>query len=259
MRIWSRRLAPGFVALALAAGCWSPVVRAEVAAVLAKDGSFVRTDIRSVQRGRIASVWFANDLATRRNLGDPSRERVLLNQNGALRADGTPSIAIHPLTGLPWAVWAYNEGGIYQLAISFLESGSWASPILIWPSENGDANLQPQLEFTADGRPLITWWRMSADGNKQSVWFTSRQNGTWIRPVRLSSTREKARRPSLLLDDDGLIVAFETDRGVRIRKFPTDAPMIGGFTPAGGADGPDPPTYDPTRPPECQIIGCAGD
>ncbi len=259
MRILSRRLALGFVALALAAGFWSPATRAEVAAVLAADGSFVRTDIRSIQRGRIASVWFEDDLALRRNTGDFTGERVLLNKSGALRADGTPSIAIHPLTGLPWAVWSFNESGDYELAVSFFDGRFWASPILLGSAGNGQSDLQPQLQFTPDGRPLITWWRMSPDGTEQSIWFTSRQNGTWIPPVRLSSAREKASRPSMLLDNDQLIVAFETDRGVRIRRFPADTPMIGGFTPAGGADGPDPPTYDDTRPPECQIIGCEGD
>ncbi|TDI31669.1 MAG: hypothetical protein E2P00_04600 [Acidobacteria bacterium] len=259
MRIWSRRLALGFVALTLAAGSWSPGARAEVAAVLAEDGSFLRTDIRSVQRGRLASVWFESDLVARRSNKDLGGERVLLNQSGALRADGTPSIAVHPLTGLPWAVWSFNEDGDYELAVSFFDGRFWSSPILLGNSGNGEADLQPQLQFTPDGRPLIAWWRMSPDGTEQSIWFTSRQNGTWIQPVRLSSTREKARRPTLLLDDDQLIVAFETDSGVRIRKFHADTPMIGGFLPAGGADGPDPPTYDDTRPPECQLIGCEGD
>lgn len=258
MNTWSRNLVLGFGALALAAGSWSSPVRAEVAAVLAEDGSFVRTDVRTERRGRVSSVWLESDPLSRHTLHGAGGERVLLNRNGASRADGVPSIAIHPLTGLPWAVWSFNENGDYELAFSFFDGRDWASPMLLGSAPNGADDLQPRMDFTPDGRPLITWWRMSDDGSEQSVWLTSRQNGTWTPPVRLSSSREKARRPSLLIGDSEVIVAFETDEGVRIRSFQAGSAMVGGFEPAGGADGPDPPTYDDSRPPECQFIGCDG-
>jgi hypothetical protein len=232
-----------------------------VAAVLAADGSYLRTDVRAVRSGRTTSVWLESGLDARRagRRGDASR--VVLNPTGAGRADGAPSVAEHPLTGLPWAVWAYNEGGDYELAFAFFDGGTreWIGPILLGGASNGVADMEPTLAFSPDGRPLVAWWRMSADGSEQSVWFTSRQNGVWMPPARLSSARENARKPALALTADSLIVAFETDRGVRIRTFPAASALVGGFEPAGGADGPDPPTYDDTRPPECQFIGCNGD
>ncbi len=257
MRTWSRKLVLGLGVFALAVGGGTAPVQAEVAAVIAEDGSFLRTDVRNVRRGRMASVWLSPDLNLRRG-SESSAQRILLNESGALRADGVPSLAVHPLTGLPWAVWSFNENGDYELAVSYFDGYDWSSPILLGSAPNGADDLQPQMQFSPDGRPLITWWRMSPDGSSQSVWFTTRQSGTWMPPVQLSSAREKARRPSLLLDDDALIVAYETDHGVRIRRFPAEAPMVGGFSPSGGADGPDPPTYDDTRPPECDFIGCDG-
>lgn len=258
MKTWSRKLILGLGVTALALGAWTTPVRAEVAAVLTADGSFVRTDVRTVRRGRVTSVWLNSDLDLRRDASNSVGQRILLNESGSLRADGAPSLAIHPLTGLPWAVWSFNENGDYELALSYFDGYDWSSPILLGSAPNGADDLQPQMQFAPDGRPLITWWRMSDDGEQQSVWFTSRQNGTWLPPVQVSSAREQSRRPSLMLGDNELIVAYETDRGVRIRRFPADAPMVGGFAPAGGADGPDPPTYDDTRPPECDFIGCDG-
>ena len=72
-------------------------------------------------------------------------------------------------------------------------------------------------------------------------------------------SRRLARRPSMQLTGDGLIVAYDTEAGIEIRTFPLSSPMLGGSRPAGGADGPDPPTYDDdTRPPECPLLGCGG-
>jgi hypothetical protein len=231
--------------------------QAEVAAVLAEDGRYLRTEVRTVQRGRVSSVWLSSDSRIQRG-SQVSFQRVLLNETGADRADGLPSIANHPLTGLPWAVWAFNESGDYELAVSVFDGRNWSSPILLGAAPNGAADLEPRLLFTTTGRPLISWWRMSADGAEQSVWFTTRINGAWQPAMRLSSSRRLALRPSMQLTKDGLIVAYETELGIEIRTFPLNAPMLGGSQPAGGADGPDPPSQKDTRPPECQLIGCIG-
>jgi hypothetical protein len=256
---WSRKWCGAAALALLIAVSGIGGARADVVAVLDQDGEYLRTDVRMVRQGRIASVWLGSDSRIRRDRRN-GLERVPLNESGAARADGAPSIANHPLTGLPWAIWAFNEDGDYELALSYFDGRDWSSPILLSAAPNGIDELEPKLLFTPDGRPLIVWWRMSEDGSEQSVWLRTRVAGDWLPPVRLSSTRREARRPSLLLDGEQLIVAFETERGIEIRTIPLDAPALGGHEPAGGHDGPDPPTYDDgTRPPECQLIGCYGD
>ena len=258
MRTWCRKSVGSAVLALLLILVGAGAARADVAAVLDENGDYLRTDIRLVRDGRISSVWLASGP---RDRGDrhSGAERVPFNESGAYRADGVPSVADHPLTGLPWAVWSFNEDGDYELALSYFDGRYWSSPALLGSAPNGVDDLQPKLAFTPDGRPVITWWRMSRDGSEQTVWLQSRAGGEWLEPVRISSTRHAARRPSLLLEDGKLIVAFETDSGIEIRTYPLDAPALGGHEPAGGHDGPDPPTYDGTRPPECQLIGCFGD
>ena len=69
----------------------------------------------------------------------------------------------------------------------------------------------------------------------------------------------RASRPSLLLRNDELIVAFDSDSGVQIRTLPADSVTLGGTETSGGVEGADPPANTDTRPPECQLIGCSGD
>ena len=257
MRISVRRLFQLAAVLLLAAVANAGVAQAEVVAVLTEDGRFVRTEINLVHRGRMTSVW---ETSSRRRIRDDRFERVTLNANGAERGDGVPSIAIHPLTQLPWATWSFNEGGDAELAVSVFDGRNWSSPILLGAEGNGQADLQPKLLFTAEGKPIIAWWRQSADGLSQSVWLTARANGVWMAPVRLSSTRVRASRPSLLLRGNELIVAIDGDGrgGLEIRAMRIDSPALGGTETAGGDEGPDPPTNGDTRPPECQLIGCSG-
>ncbi|MFQ5718531.1 MAG: hypothetical protein ACE5IK_03190 [Acidobacteriota bacterium] len=254
MRTSARRL-PGLVAVvALVAGLGISVSRAEVAALLTDGGQFIRTEIRLVHRGRLTSVWQTSS----RTRADQRIQRVTLNESGAARGDGVPSIAVNPLTRLPWAVWSFNENGDAELAVSLFDGTRWSSPILLGSEANGAADLQPQMLFTATGRPIITWWRLSADGTQQSVWLTARSNGTWLQPVRLSGARVRASRPTLLLRDSDLIVAFDSDSGVQIRTLPAESTALGGTGTSGGLEGPDPPTHSDSRPPECQFIGCDG-
>ncbi len=257
MKTWSRKLA-GAAAAVLLGFFAGAAAQAEVAAVLAEDGRYLRTEIRMVQRGRISSVWLSSDSRLQRGFQATTVQRVLLNETGAERADGVPSIVNHPLTGLPWAVWSFNENGDYELAVSVFDGRNWSSPVLLGAAPNGAADMNPRLLFTAAGRPLITWWRMSRDGSEQSVWFTTRLNGAWQPALRLSSSRRQARRPSMELTKDALIIAYDTEAGIEIKSFPLTAPMLGGAQPSGGADGPDPPSNKDTRPPECPLLGCSG-
>ena len=257
MRTSVRRLFQLAAVILLAAVAGAGWARAEVVAVLTNDGEFVRTEINLSRRGRVTSVW---ETASRRRVRGDRFERVTLNPNGGERGDGVPSIAIHPLTQLPWAVWSFNENGDAELAVSLFDGRNWSSPILLGAEGNGQSDVQPKLLFTPTGKPIIVWWRQSADGLSQSVWLTARSNGAWTVPMRLSNTRVRASRPTLLLRGDELIIAYDGDGngGLVIRTVPLDASVLGGAETAGGDEGPDPPTNGDSRLPECQLIGCGG-
>lgn len=256
MRTWARSLAHLTTGVLLVASLGVTSSRAEVVALLTSDGRFVRTEVNVVHQSRLTSVWLSPD--GRRARRDRFT-RVTLNESGALRGDGVPSVAVHPISGLPWAVWSLNENGDAELAVSLFDGRNWSSPYLLGAAANGIADLEPKLLFTPAGKPIVIWWRMSSDGTDQSVWLTARSNGTWLHPARLSGIRTRASRPAVLLKGSDLVLAFESNEGVQIRTLPADAPALGGTETAGGAEGPDPPTRrDDTRPPECQVIGCDG-
>ncbi|MFQ5669340.1 MAG: hypothetical protein ACE5HD_02330 [Acidobacteriota bacterium] len=251
VKTWTCRFAAAALGMALGVGA----AHGEVAAVLDQNGAYLRTEVNLVQSGRLSSVWLASEMRPE-NTGSRT-ERVLLNTQGAQRADGAPSVVNHPLTGLPWAVWAFNEGGDYELAFSFFDGRDWAAPILLGEAPNGVDDVEPQLVFSDDGRPIIAWGRVAPDGSSISIWLTSRSDGQWQDPVQVSSPRRQASHPSLLLQGTQLILAYDTDRGVRIRILSSNASLLGSQQPAGGHDGPDPPTKN-TRSPECPLVGCLG-
>jgi hypothetical protein len=257
VKTWVPRLSATILTTVLAVCLGGPEVRADVAAVLDLDGNYLRTEMETVRRGRLTSVWLSDQS---RLDGRLSRfNRVVLNESGALRGDGMPSVVNHPLSGLPWAVWSYNDGGDYELALSVFDGRFWSSPVLLGKAPNGEDDLEPKLLFTSTGRPMIVWWRLAADGSGQSVWLTTRVDGAWREPARLTSNRTNARRPAVLLRGEDLVIAYETDQGIEFRTLSLQSPMLGGNSASGGDDGPDPPSAGGTRPPECQLIGCAGD
>ncbi|MFQ5768558.1 MAG: hypothetical protein ACE5ID_11335 [Acidobacteriota bacterium] len=234
---------------------WSTPVQAEVAAILDGAGNFIRTEIRQVRRNRVTSVWL--DGTNLRNRGRRNTlHPVLLNEAGASRGDGVPSVAVHPFTGLPWAVWSFNDGGDYELAFSIFDGRHWSSPTLLGAAPNGQDDMEPKIVFTASGRPIIVWWRLPLNGSVPSVWLTTRANGAWQPPIRLSSSRRSALRPALLLEGDHIIVAYQTDAGVQMQKIPVGSPAVGGKKTSGGHDGPDPPTNGDPNLPDCQLVGC---
>lgn len=258
MNSWRRSAA----ALAALAFLLAPLAaRADVAAILDEGGRYVRTDVSMVRDGRTASVWLVEGRrGSRTQLGV---DRVVLNESGALRDDGVPSIVNNPVTGLPWAVWSFNDGGDRELAVSLFDGRNWSAPALLGVAGNGVQDLEPKLAFSSSGQPHIVWWRLSPDGMEQSVWMTTRSNGQWLDPVRLTSTRVRASRPTLLIADQAILVAFDTDQGIRLSTYNLSSLPTGGYDPAGGTDGADPPAYGGggtgTRPPECPLLGCQGD
>jgi hypothetical protein len=245
----------------LLCGAGAGAAFADVAAVLDSGGNYLRTEVRMVRDGRLSSVWLAPGRTSR---VATDGERILLNQAGARRGDGTPSIAVHPLTRLPWAVWSYNEGGDRELALSLFDGHSWSAPILLGNSANGVDDLEPKLAFSPAGQPYIVSWRLSPDGADQSVWVTTRSSlGEWLDPVRLTSARLRASRPSVLVSGNALVVAYDSDRGIQIETYTFGSGGIWGYQGAGGTDGSDPPAYGGggtgTRTPECPLLGCTGD
>ena len=253
----------GAAALAALAFVLAPLAaRAEVAAVLDDGGRYVRTDVSVVRDGRTSSVWLVDGRRGSRTL-DPSGERIVLNETGALRGDGVPSVVTNPITGLPWAVWSFNDDGDQELAVSLFDGRNWSAPALLGEAGNGLQDLEPKLAFSSSGQPYVVWWRLSADGVEQSVWMTTRSAGQWLEPARLTSTRMRASRPTVLIAGLSILVAFDTEQGIRLTTYSLTSLPTGGYDPAGGTDGADPPAYGGggtgTRPPECPLLGCQGD
>jgi hypothetical protein len=132
----------------------------------------------------------------------------ILNPSGELRGDGWPDVAFRRGSGLPVAVWAYNRGQTYDIAISTWQGDGWRPIEFI---TNTAANeIDPRVFVRNDGTIDVVWW---VDGPSPRVELTTRpSNGDLWEPVRrISDVGEPGRRPSVAFFNEALWVAYERD------------------------------------------------
>lgn len=185
--------------------------RAEVSVMVDTHGRVKRVVVMS--RGKADSIW------------SQVRARVpaatLLNPLGDTYGDLAPSIAIHPVTGQPWAVWPHNDGNQKRLVISTWTGKEWSAPQpIVMPDLLGSDQIEPRLVFDAAGTPFLVF---TESARPSRIRFVTVARGLWTPALSLSDEAVDSRAPVAALTSDGagLSVRWATPAGEMARTVPT--------------------------------------
>lgn len=131
---------------------------------------------------------------------------AVLNQDGWLRDDGRPDIAVDPMTQTPAVVWAQDQGTDHDIAFNeFLDQAWRLEPELL--ADTFVDELDPRIFIDTDSTVWVTWWE---DGPSSRILVRSRPLGSesWNEPILVTAS---GRRPSVAVKDGRLLVAYERD------------------------------------------------
>lgn len=227
-----RALAGGVLLMAC-----SGLALAEVSVQLNRDGSFGKVVFLS-RGGRTPLVW--------RQVRPYLPLEVQLNPLGDTLGDLRPTIASHPVTGLPWVFWSRNVANIRQLVYSTWTAAGWSAPRAIGgdPAPSPHDELDPAVAFDAAGAPFLVWWQKAAAGE---VYFSTLIGNVWTPRLLLSRAGEDSRTPSIRVDGTRAVVTYHTPRGAVTTVHETavliesaaslmDSPTPPGLQEPGGGD-----------------------
>lgn len=155
-----------------------------------------------------------------------------------------PIYMTRDLSGGLWAVWAFHNGLNVEVAVSRAVGFTWSNPTLLGEA-NGAADLDPRLEFLADGTGVLVWWQRPDDGaSSNRVMFSRLVGSEWTDPAQLSPEGVAASRPSIFLSESGTAAVgyVVTSLGGPSRVEITELGTLLSTPPndTGGSNGPDP-------------------
>jgi hypothetical protein len=190
--------------------------------------------------------------------GTPSVARPAgLTPDYRAEGDGPVFMAVDP-AGRMWAVWAYAQGGEFDIAVSVSDGRVWTYPALLGAA-NGRNDLDPRIAFLANGTPVVVWWQEATATDAPRVMQSVARNGVFSAGT---VVRVGARQPAILSTSSTSITLGLIDSGtgdVVTQQSPlTPTPISGGVwrdkpSPDGGTNGPDPMPNLIIKPPEAPI------
>lgn len=185
--------------------------QAEVSVMVDARGRVKRVVVMS--RGGTGTIW--SQVRARVPL------ETMLNPLGDTTGDLAPTIAIHPKTGHPWAIWPRNEGNQKRLVVSYWTGKSWSTPQPIAaPDLVGSDQVEPRLVFDGAGTPYLVF---TESARPSRIRFMTVARGIWTPPLTLSDEALDSRTPLAALTGDGagLNVRWTTPSGETARLLPT--------------------------------------
>ena len=143
------------------------------------------------------------------SMWDPILEQPVdetLNPGGLARGDGRPDINVDPTNGWPRAVWAYNAGNDFDIALSEWMGQAWRHEPEFLTASTID-EVDPRIFIDDEASLYVVWWE---DEAVKRVVLTTRPVGAseWTDSVVVA---EPGRRPSVAVHAGELIVAYERD------------------------------------------------
>ncbi len=156
--------------------------------------------------------------------------------------DGPVTMAVDP-AGRMWAVWAYAQGGEFDVAVSVSDGRVWTFPKLLGVA-NGRNDVDPRIAFLPNGTPVVVWWQEASATAGPSVLQSVGRAGGFGPPT---TVRQGARQPQILATSPGSVtLGLLSESGdVGTQQSPTTPIPVGPDwrdkpTPDGGTNGPDP-------------------
>jgi hypothetical protein len=166
--------------------------------------------------------------------------------------DGPVSMAIDP-AGRMWAVWAYAQGGEYDVAVSVSDGRVWTFPKLLGVA-NGRNDVDPRIAFHPNGSPVVVWWQEATATARSRVLQSVGNAGAFSEPL---TVREGARQPAILATSALSVTLGLVDESGEVQTQQSSfgpSPMGPGWhekpSPDGGTNGPDPMPTLVVRPPD---------
>jgi hypothetical protein len=156
--------------------------------------------------------------------------------------DGPATMAVDP-AGRMWAVWAYTQGGEFDVAVSVSDGRVWTYPTLLGVA-NGRNDIDPRIAFLPNGTPVVVWWQ-EANATAGPRVLQSVGEAGCFGPV--ATVRNGARQPQILATSAGSLTLgmLSASGDVQTLQSPTTPiPVEPGWrekpAPDGGTNGPDP-------------------
>ena len=214
------------------------VARAEVSVQLDRQGNVKRVVFLTKESGGRTAIW--SQMRGRIPL------EVLLNPLGDTYGDLRPVIATHPVTGMPWVVWARNEGNQKRIVVSGWEGRAWSAPAAVaQPDMLGYDQIEPQLVFDAAGAPYIFYTEVAPS---RRILVTTFLRGRWTPPLLVTDRNVDSASAVVTLNDATFSIDVTTPDGPRRLTLPTssvleaasklmDSPIPPGSQPSPGTPG----------------------
>jgi hypothetical protein len=140
----------------------------------------------------------------------------VLNPNGDRIGDLIPAVAeSNQPPHHPWAVWSRFNGSDYDLVwSSWSQAWQGISPV-VQDNPAGD-DLNPEIGFMRDGRPIVAWWNRNVEDGHGTVYVAVFLAGAWTEPMQVSSDKYGGRLPSIETNLRGqIVVNYTSDDGTR--------------------------------------------
>lgn len=139
-----------------------------------------------------------------------SNSRILLNEDGAANGDGRPATTLNPVNRMPIATWGKKNGAAFDVVVSRFEAGAWTSPEII--AAGVTATLDPEPQMAIDQLSGDVHLVYFVNETIPSVFYTQAPPdlSSWTAPVQVSQFGEKALRPSAMVHQGVVWVAYES-------------------------------------------------
>lgn len=195
----------GILGLVLAGGFVETA--AEVSVRTDVNGEYVSTVIVPGGAAWSPGIWSGRARGSLRHSGS------VLNPLGDRFGDMAPAIVdSNQPPHHPWAVWSRFNGRDYDLVWSSW-SRAWQAIAPVIPGNPAGDDLSPELAFTRDGRPLVTWWNRDSNG-RGTVYFSVFLATGWMEPVQVSTPEYGGRFPSIEFTRRSQVeISYESDDG----------------------------------------------
>lgn len=145
--------------------------------------------------------------------------RVALNPEGEANGDGQPSLLWSTAHARPVAAWAKNSPTGFDVVVSHFDDGAWSLPVVVAGSVHDE--LDPFLaEDPVTGVVHLVYW--IHDGAPRVVHRQATTDlGVWSAATQISAPGEIACRPSIVVHNGTLKVAYES-HGTTMGSSPRD-------------------------------------
>lgn len=131
---------------------------------------------------------------------------AVLNPQGEANGDGSPSVAVNPVSGLAMVAWSRASASGFDVVVSAFQNGAWSNPTVVAGGSSDE--LDPSLTIAPDGTVHLFFW--SAETTPRVYHSQAPPDlSSWSAAAPVSDPGVAACRPAGVVHEGVLRVAFE--------------------------------------------------